>query len=74
MASVIDENQSECGSKIGLVFFISCISKCFLSGIVGDPVDLSLFLFSGPDYGKSEGDGLRLVRPDVLGQEIKGKE
>lgn len=29
--------------------------------------------FPGPDNGKSEGYGLRLVRPDVLGQEIEGK-
>lgn len=29
--------------------------------------------FQGPDNGKSEGYGLRLVRPDLLGQEIEGK-
>lgn len=30
--------------------------------------------FPGPDNGKSEGHGFRLVRPDVLGQEIEGKD
>lgn len=30
--------------------------------------------FPGTDNGKSEGYGLRLVRPDIHGQEIKGKD
>lgn len=29
--------------------------------------------FPGPDNGKSEGYGLRLVRPDIHGQEIEGE-
>lgn len=35
--------------------------------------DIYFLCFPGPDNGKSEGYGLRLVRPDVHGQEIEGK-
>lgn len=59
-------------SIFNLLFVNNYRSICFVSG-----TQLTVVLpvcFPGTDYGKSEGDGLRLVRPDIHGQEIKGKD